>query len=173
MSVAKAVVATSPGQTNLSLAAKVARVVELHWIRLRSASLQVDSFDVDQLPPELRFDISHRNSYRLRPDIGALDVVVEYRVDILNDVSGASREALVEAEYQLRYLTPKDFESQAHELKWFAELNGTLNSWPYWREMAQTVLARAGLGSLTLPLWRPTPIRVDETGVPVGDDSPK
>ncbi len=40
----------------------------------------------------------------------------------------------------------------------FAELNGTYNVWPYWRELVQTFAARAGMGGLVVPVFKP-PIR--------------
>ena len=150
--------------TNLALASRVSRHAELAWIRLRRARLDMESADIDSLPAELRFDTSQRQSYSQSPDQSTIDVFLEYRLDISN---GRVREALVEAEYQLRYILPEEHRGFSNgELRWFAELNGTLNSWPYWRELAQTVLGRAGMGSLTLPLWRPAAIQVDEAGSP-------
>ncbi len=161
------VVGVKNGRTNMSFAAAVSRVVELKWIRLKRATLSIDSENVDSLPAELRFDTTVRHSHGFNADIGLIDVMVEYRLDVLNEAAGSVREAMVEAEFQLRYSVPLSSSFQSNELRWFAELNGTLNSWPYWREMAQTVLGRAGLGSLTLPLWRAPVIPVDSSGSPI------
>jgi hypothetical protein len=91
-------------------------------------------------------------------------------LDVLNDSRGAEREIFVEAEFQLRYRVNEAFVASEGELRWFAELNATLNSWPYWRELVQTVIGRAGIGSLTLPLWRAPAVPVDEEGAPVKPD---
>lgn len=155
------------GPTNMSFAAAVSRSVELQWIRLKRATLSIDTDDVDSLPAELRFDTTVRHAHKFSPEAGQIEIMVEYRLDVLNENAGSVREALVEAEFQLRYSVPVGSSFKSNELRWFAELNGTLNSWPYWREMAQTVLGRAGLGSLTLPLWRAPVIPVDSSGTPL------
>lgn len=151
----------------MSFAAAVSRTVELQWIRLKRATLSIDAENVDSLPAELRFDTTVRHSHEFDSEVGFIDVKVEYRLDVLNEAAGSVREAMVEAEFQLRYSVPVGSSFQSNELRWFAELNGTLNSWPYWREMAQTVLGRAGLGSLTLPLWRAPVVPVDSSGSPI------
>lgn len=151
--------------TNLGFAGRVARQVELEWIRLRRARMEVFTADVDSLPGELRFETSQRHRHR-RTDTG-VDVFAEYRLDVMNDTQGSEREVLVEAEFQLRYSSAKAFVASEPELRWFAELNGTLNAWPYWRELVQTVLGRAGVGSLTLPLWRAPSVSVGENGEPM------
>jgi preprotein translocase subunit SecB len=36
----------------------------------------------------------------------------------------------------------------------FAELNGTYNAWPYWREFVQNITNRMQLPTLTIPVFR-------------------
>jgi hypothetical protein len=36
----------------------------------------------------------------------------------------------------------------------FAELNGTYNAWPYWREFVQNITSRMDLPTLTIPVFR-------------------
>lgn len=152
-------------ETNLGLAGRVARQVELEWIRLRRVRMEVFTVDVDALPGELRFETSQRHRHR-RTETG-IDVFADYRLDVMNDAQGSEREVLVEAEFHLRYSSAKAFVASEPELRWFAELNGTLNAWPYWRELVQAVLGRAGVGSLTLPLWRAPAVPVSEDGEPI------
>lgn len=151
--------------TNLALAGRVAAQVELEWIRLRRARMEVFSADVDQLPGELRFETNQRHQHRVSES--GIDVVAEYRLDVINDARGSEREVLVEAEFQLRYVARERLLATEAECRWFAELNSTLNAWPYWRELVQTVLGRAGVGSLTLPLWRASSMLVDDDGEPI------
>ena len=127
--------------------------------------MEVFSVDVDQLPGELRFETSQRHQHRVSEQ--GIDVFAEYRLDVINDARGSEREVLVEAEFQLRYLSREALSATEAERRWFAELNSTLNAWPYWRELVQTVLGRAGVGSLTLPLWRASSIIVREDGEPI------
>lgn len=132
--------------------------------------MEVFTVDVDALPGELRFETSRRHRHR-RTETG-VDVFAEYRLDVMNDVQGSEREVLVEAEFQLRYSSANVLNHSEPELRWFAELNGTLNAWPYWRELVQTVLGRAGVGSLTLPLLRAAPVPVGENGEPLFLEQP-
>jgi len=36
----------------------------------------------------------------------------------------------------------------------FADLNGTYNAWPYWREFVQSITSRMDLPPLTIPVFR-------------------
>jgi len=40
-------------------------------------------------------------------------------------------------------------------LQHFAELNGTYNVWPYWRELVQSFAGRAGLPDIVVPVFKP------------------
>jgi preprotein translocase subunit SecB len=60
----------------------------------------------------------------------------------------------IEAELVLLY-SIKDIEGlDDSSFKSFAELNGTYNAWPYWREFVQNVTSRMGLPPLTIPVFR-------------------
>ncbi len=43
-------------------------------------------------------------------------------------------------------------------LQHFADLNGTYNVWPYWRELVHTFAGRAGLSGIVVPVFKP-PVR--------------
>jgi hypothetical protein len=59
------------------------------------------------------------------------------------------------ATYLLVYKLLSASERPADALQYFAELNGTYNVWPYWRELVQTVAGRIGLGSVIVPVFHP------------------
>ncbi len=65
--------------------------------------------------------------------------------DLLLDVS-----ARIEAQYSV----PEESVFSSFQLRSFARANGMLNVWPYWRDFVQSSVQRAGLPSLTLPLFR-------------------
>lgn len=44
----------------------------------------------------------------------------------------------------------------------FADLNGTLNVWPYWRELVQSFAGRAGLPGVVVPVYRPRVKQIPE-----------
>lgn len=46
----------------------------------------------------------------------------------------------------------------ADALQHFADLKGTYNVWPYWRELVHTFTGRAGLSGIVVPVFKP-PVR--------------
>ena len=61
----------------------------------------------------------------------------------------------VQASLRAVYLLSKDVSEYPEDaLRPFAELNGTYNMWPYWRELVQSVAQRVGLSSIVAPVFR-------------------
>lgn len=73
----------------------------------------------------------------------------------------AEEVAKLEAEFLLAYRLPNEVKPEPDALDYFAQLNGTYNAWPYWRELVHTVSGRAGLAALVVPVFHP-PIRTIE-----------
>ena len=162
MSETKAV-AKSP--TNMALAAKVSRDVELDSVLLKSAHM---SSQVDNDAEYREFNVNHnyRPSYRLNEAKSRIEVLVAFKIELTetDDSDDSEKEILaLEAEFLLQYSYPEGKAYSADNLKYFAELNGTVNVWPYWRELIHTVTARAGLGSITVPVYRAKARRVEAT----------
>ena len=61
---------------------------------------------------------------------------------------------LIEATFQGIYEVPTDIETDESSLELFAQTNGTFNLWPYWREFVQSMSARMGLPTITVPSYR-------------------
>ena len=63
----------------------------------------------------------------------------------------------IEATFLLLYSinSVKDLDDAAFSS--FAEMNGTYNAWPYWREFVQSITSRMELPHLTLPVFRIAP----------------
>lgn len=156
---------TKGGLTNIQLAGQVARDVELDGVRLRASQLETHlegQVALDELTVEQQF----RPRYELLQSPQRMRVFIAFKLDLLTRDEPQFGVLRFTAEYALDYHLPEGKEYSDLELHWFAELNGTLNVWPYWREHVHTVVARAGLGSLTLPVWR-----AKAQVVNVGDDA--
>jgi hypothetical protein len=60
----------------------------------------------------------------------------------------------IRASFELLYTIPPDLKPSDREIKAFSVTNAMLNSWPYFREFVQSMIARMNLPPLTLPLYR-------------------
>lgn len=144
--------------TNISRAGLVSRQVELDAVNLHTANVtsRVNPLDT---PAELDVRQEYRARYeRISRHPHHLFVYVELRFTV-RDVEGESSEGCaleLTATYQLVYSLkeePSEFPEDA--LRFFAELNGAYNVWPYWRELVQSVSGRVGLSAIVVPVFRP------------------
>ena len=143
------------GPTNFQLAGLVAKDVELDSIVLKRAELESHATSETEVT-ELAQASQFRPSYELlKGPPRRLAVHMAFVLDLSFPTEPPTNVLHLGAEYALTYKLPETTSEYPPEaLQWFAELNGTLNVWPYWRELVHTVVARVGLGSITLPVWR-------------------
>lgn len=146
--------------TNLQVAKPVIDNVNIRMVTLKTATVNstVDPLDAGA-KVEASFHFRARSTLPEKwPD--NLYVHVGMRLDVRPDGEDKSAASLLEleAEYLLVYDLPAAAQYQEGALQYFAELNGTYNAWPYWRELVQTVSGRVGLASIVVPVFRP-PIR--------------
>lgn len=157
--------------TNLTLAGKVGRVVELESVLLRECVIR-SAVDPYHMPSELRLDQEFRGFTDCLPEsLGEfIDVIVDFRFRAdrgqANGGDGeteGSRILTLEAQFGLRYSCKDGSQIGLKELECFAQVNGPYNAWPYWRELVQSACGRAGLAGITVPVYRPkaTPIQDD------------
>lgn len=140
--------------TDVKLASIVAKDVELDAVLLRSA--KVDSSVGDDIRPA---KLETRHHFRARYEMvnpARLHVLVEFHIELLPP-EATSKLVSIDSEYLLVYRLPEDKSYPSEALRYFAELNGVVHLWPYWRELVHTIVARVGLGSLTLPVYRVKP----------------
>lgn len=158
--------AAPPLKTNMQYAGAVASKVELQSVLLRSAHLDT-SIPADSGSAKITSEQDYKHRYELLKDPSRLRVLMTFRFAVrrAEEEAGAPLVTLI-AEYALDYEIPPDATFQRIELECFADLNGTLNVWPYWRELVHTVVARVGLGALTLPVWRAKPKLIDPAEFP-------
>lgn len=151
----KPAVAPAPA-TNVVAAGKVARVVELMQVRL--ASMRFDSSFGDDPPGEFEMKQFMTHRFAREEEGDGLLAIVGYRLALEapeeQQAQPGRPDVEIEAHFQAFYrvkdltgLTDVDFDC-------FAELNGTLNTYPYWRELVQSMTSRAGLGGIVMPVWR-------------------
>ncbi|WP_419163979.1 hypothetical protein [Candidatus Palauibacter sp.] len=140
--------------------------MQIESVTLAHAELKVGLDPLD-MPEELR--LSQR--FRCRCDLSARkpDHAFVY-IDLMLDATSADDahkgqslfglSATFLAIYRLEGAAAYPTDSLEH----FAELNGTYNVWPYWREFVQTAAARAGLASIVVPVFRPQVQEIEEQG---------
>ena len=139
-------------QTNVDLAGTVARTVEIIAVRLREAHLnsvadahEHKDFEASQ-EVVIRYEYGGENSL--------LRVIPTFRFAVHSKQADRLRLLELEASFQLEYRFTSQSPHDATALQTFADLNGMFNAYPYWRELVQSVVGRAGIGNLTLPVWR-------------------
>lgn len=153
--------------TNIQLAGKVARYVQLRTVALRSANVVAD-FDPESMPEEIAVDLKYRAGLDFKPgDSGralqSLGVLVEFQFTLRCEDEDQPIDVLaLAASYLLIYSLAQDTQLDERCLKYFAEVNGPYNAWPYLRELIQSVTGRVGLGGLTIPVFHPNAIDVSE-----------
>ncbi len=81
-------------------------------------------------------------------------VTVRFAIQANQTKDAESAPIQIEALFQLSYAIPEGLNPSLKDLEAFSRTNALLNSWPYWREMVQSTVARMNLPPLTLPLFR-------------------
>lgn len=146
--------------TNLERASLVSRSVEIESVTLTQIEMDAD-LDPQEVPRELRLRQQFRCRYETRES--QRDRLFVY-VSLLFDANVAPLELAERRVVELsatflavyRIEGPASFPEDA--LQYFADLNGTYNVWPYWRELVQTFTGRAGLSGIVIPVFKP-PVR--------------
>lgn len=150
--------------TNMELAGKVARHVRLNSISLRSAHVE-SKFDPDGPPSAMEFDQMYRANLESvnYESTGRVVIVVDFKFMARNfDGEEPSDAVTLDAAYSLIYELDSSTDIDERCFKYFAEVNGPYNAWPYWRELVQSVTGRVGLAGVTVPVYHPKPERVGD-----------
>jgi hypothetical protein len=149
--------------TNIELAKKIAKHVELETVVLRRADLTAD-FDPLEMPPELALTQGYRTQFQAdrHAETGRISVIVDFQFNAKRDEGSADAVSL-EATFLLIYTIDKELSLDPVCLEHFAGVNGPYNVWPYWRELVQTATGRVGLASVTVPVFRPPEIQVEDS----------
>ncbi len=147
----RSIPATSEQQSDLLLAAKVASRVEAMDIRIASTNTRHNPLAV--LGDSIRF-ITKSLQYKV--DRESAHILVKPHFVLEMDYEGSNDCLMIEAEFLIIYSVQSLDELSDDNIDAFADKNGLYNCWPYWREYVQSMTARLGVRTTTLPPFRPT-----------------
>lgn len=103
---------------------------------------------------EANINVNYNGGLIAIPDEqGNYGVIAEFRVQVVPATSTEACFSIV-THFELTYQLPPGFEYADDEMKEFVVNNAPFNAWPYLREIVQSMTARMGLSSITLPLYR-------------------
>ena len=143
--------------TNLERASLVSRSVQIESVTLSGVSMKTDLWDETGSAP-LRLSQRYRARYDLLDsDSNTVFVRLDFRFEAYSnrEPEPDHRVADIEAEFLVVYRTKATSAFPVDALQHFAELNGTYNAWPYWRELVQNMTVRAGMSGITVPVFKP------------------
>lgn len=150
--------------TNIELAKQIARHVTLESISLKKAVIESDL--IDGLPDEVGLSQQYRCRFEKveTADAIKLRVFVDFQFFAKRILDGAETgdAASLDATFVLSYLLPQAFDAEERCYSQFAEVNGPYNVWPYWRELVQTATGRIGLSGITVPVFRPPVVEIED-----------
>ena len=144
--------------TNLERASLVSRSVQIESVTLVQVSMDAN-LDPTEPPRELRLGQQFRCRYETRE--AQRDRLFVY-VSLLFDASVTSLEPSenrvvdLSATFLATYCIDGAASFPEDALQHFADLNGTFNVWPYWRELVHTFTGRAGLSGIVVPVFKPS-----------------
>jgi hypothetical protein len=141
--------------TKMSAASKIARHVELCRIRVIEMSAR-QSLRGGELPKHVEI-VVRTNASLAATEAPEIEVDVKCGLAARPD-EGTEGEALIGVDvlFRLDYALKSPATFTQEEIDAFGELNGVYNAWPYWRECVQSTLARMGLPTIVVPVFRPT-----------------
>lgn len=146
--------------TNIERASLVSHHVQITSVTLTDTKMKATLHTVEE-PKELRLGQWFRCRHELRSsDPNQVFVYVELRFEAnpVEEEHAGSAVVDLSATFLATYRLEKAASFPADALQHFADLNGTYNVWPYWRELVQTFAGRAGLPSIVVPVFKP-PVR--------------
>ncbi|MDE2873838.1 MAG: hypothetical protein OXU69_09890 [Gemmatimonadota bacterium] len=150
--------------TNVERASLVSRHVQIESATLIDTRMKSTLHTIDQ-PATFRLGNWFRCRHELSPsDHDRLLVYVELKFEASPEGETDSGIAVVDlnATFLATYRLASASAFPEDALHHFADLNGTLNVWPYWRELVQSFAGRAGLPGVVVPVFRPRVKRIPE-----------
>lgn len=146
--------------TNLERASLVSRSVQIESVALTQIAMDTD-LDPNESPEELRLGQQFRCRYETgESQRDRLFVYVSLLFDASVAPQGPAERRVVDlsATFLATYRIEEAASFPEDALQHFADLNGTYNVWPYWRELVHTFTGRAGLSGIVVPVFKP-PVR--------------
>lgn len=144
-------------EINLESAVKVAKRVDLQSIKL----LACDCKQKPECPPGKKdFDTEKTFRFEVDKEQNIIGVFIRFVLNAFGEGVEQKRENSflnIEATFLLLYSIKSVEGLDDVSFSSFAELNGTYNAWPYWREFVQSITSRMELPTLTVPVFRIPP----------------
>ncbi len=153
---------------------------------LVSRSVQIESVNLARIAMNSRVEaragkspIQLRQRFKTEYDLPQSDFrTILVRVNFMFEAFSQSerepdqRVMDINARFLVAYRTINSRSFPPDALQHFAELNGTYNAWPYWRELVQSMTMRAGMSGVTVPVFRPKARRVEvQESLPIPDEA--
>lgn len=139
-------------QKNIEQGLLVSRRVNLVDVRLLGTTCKQEPGAIEKGKKEYVIDSSV--TLNVNEDNKFITVFPKFTFTAFTEQNKQKPVISIEASFVLAYtltttegLTKKGYEE-------FANMNGTFNAWPYWREFVQATIARMGLPPLTIPVYR-------------------
>ncbi len=109
------------------------------------------------------YNINYSTEVQVDKKTGYIIVTAAFSFEAFTESKAQKPVILIDASFLLSYKIEK-FEGLTQTgFEQFANLNGTYNAWPYWREFVQNTIVRMGLPSLSIPVFRIVGPREEKT----------
>lgn len=110
---------------------------------------------VKSSPPELmRVARAHETRREKEPDLLRVTVALTLDAAYDNEESKNNPTLTIQATYGILYKVVDLEKLSDDELGAFAEVNGSFNVWPFWRELCHSAMGRMGIEPSTIPTLR-------------------
>lgn len=146
--------AEEKNEISLASAIKVSNRVDLQSVKL----LACDCKQKPKCPAGPKaMDIEKTSRFEVNKEQNVVGVFIRFVLNAFGEGVEQKKENSflnIEATYLLLYGIKSVEGLDDEAFCSFAELNGTYNAWPYWREFVQSITSRMELPTLTVPVFR-------------------
>jgi preprotein translocase subunit SecB len=142
-------------EISLVSAVKVADRVSLQSVKL----LACDCKQKPKCPDgQKAFDMEGTSRFEVNKEQNIIGVYIQFVLNAFGkeEVERKKENSFlnIEATFLLLYSISSVEDLDDTAFRSFAEVNGTYNAWPYWREFVQSITSRMELPTLTVPVFR-------------------
>lgn len=150
-------------EISLASAVKVADRVDLQSVKLLACNCK----QKPKRPAGRKaFDMAGDSRFEVDKEKNVIGVFIRFVLNAFGEEVERKKDNSflnIEATFLLLYSISSVEDLDDAAFRSFAEVNGTYNAWPYWREFVQSITSRMELPTLTVPVFRiaPTPTKAD------------
>jgi hypothetical protein len=151
------------GATEVGPAAKL--------ITMQLREMHVESLPIDDDDIAVRLGYTHETEIAI--ETKSVTAAIEFTLHLAKNNEDAKKSP--EVEVRARYAAEYEIESierfEKTALENFALVNGMFNVWPFWRELAQSILSRVGISGYLLPTLRVKVVKAKKAESKTMEDS--